>query len=880
MVSRQMLVRVIVGLLLVSGAWGAAIVSAGEEQVFPEKKHYVFAHYMTCFTNDLDFCKEEIRIAQAHGLDGFAMDFGEWIDGNGKPSRYVGNMDNMFEAAKQLGTGFKLLLTPEWSVQPIDVNVEHMVKRYYDHPNAMRRNGVFCLSSYGAGGDAFDAPLKKLKAEGRTIFFIPFSSLGRWEMARSIEHGIQLCQKPHVNGIWRFACDDSPWGLINTNANLRRATISANKLYMAGIAPYYNSANVRNMQGLRGYGAVWEGIIRDNPDWVEIVTWNDYQEDTHLMHYRWKRDWYKLSYNRDGSYLDATAYYISWYKTGQAPEIVQDKIFFACRDRSKWLVKAWDANKKEWKLHTFGHQFNQYHDDVQDKVYFSTFLTAPARLTVTVSGKPQSFDLPAGLTHGDVAMAPGVPRFVLERAGQTVLEVVGRRSIIAEETEENSQEEIMLGHNSRIPSRIWAGTAVAGETIRLDAAKGRLAEGAALEGAAVEGQAVRIPTRPGAAVTLPVQGLKTGMYNLRLTYSNPNAYDRRLTLFADGLTRKDPDERYRIPLWLPPTGAGKWATATLMWTLYDTTTYLRIECWQKDNAGPGWNDTADVLIGAVELVRSEQPDFTQPAPSLLPEMVRVPGGTFTMGSDAGAEGDELPAHPVTLSDFHMGKYEVTNAEFERFMPEHRKWRDGYSWRDREPVIYVNWSEAARYCNWLSDQAGLTPVYDENTWTADAKAEGFRLPTEAEWEYVATGCGEGRKYPWGNEEPVPMVHGNFIGQAANAVPAFMQSRPAQGTVVVGSFPKGAGHDGVMDLAGNVTEWCSDWYQLYGAAAKTDPLETRESHSRVLRGGSWGYYGYSQRARDREFNSPRYPGYIYLGFRVAISDTGWTKLGQRP
>lgn len=85
-------------------------------------------------------------MAQAHGIDGFAMDFGEWCDAKGQPSRYVQNMDNMFEAAKQPGTGFKLMLTPEYPVQPVDVNVEHMVKRYYDHPNAMRRDGVMDLA--------------------------------------------------------------------------------------------------------------------------------------------------------------------------------------------------------------------------------------------------------------------------------------------------------------------------------------------------------------------------------------------------------------------------------------------------------------------------------------------------------------------------------------------------------------------------------------------------------------------------------------------------------------------------------------------------------------------------------------------------------------
>jgi len=395
------------------------------------------------------------------------------------------------------------------------------------------------------------------------------------------------------------------------------------------------------------------------------------------------------------------------------------------------------------------------------------------------------------------------------------------------------------------------------------------------------------------------------MYNLRFTYSNPNNYDRRLSLFADGAGLRNPEQQ-RIPLWLPPTGEGKWATATLMWTLYDGTTWLRLECIRKSEKekepSPGANDTADVLISSVELVRSEPLSFTQPEPSVYPELVKIPCGAFTMGNKAGTEGDEMPAHEVKVSEFHLGKFEVTNAEFDRYKPDHRKLRDGFSWRDREPVIYVSWVDAVGYCNWLSKQANLKPVYEnkefeEQTVTKNAKGEeqtnvrkyrqwvidqgsdGFRLPTEAEWEYAATGRGENRTYPWGSEAPIPMVHGHFLGQAANDVPVIMQSQTAQGTVVVGSFPKGASRDGVMDLAGNVTEWCSDWYQLYSEAAQTDPLELRESHSRSARGGSWGWYCLSQRGNDREFQNPGYGGYVYIGFRVALSTSGYLKLSGK-
>jgi formylglycine-generating enzyme required for sulfatase activity len=627
---------------------------------------------------------------------------------------------------------------------------------------------------------------------------------------------------------------------------------------------------------------VWEGIIRDNADWVEIVTWNDYNEDTNLMHYKWKRDWDKAIYNRDGAYLDATAYYVSWYKTGTAPRITQDKLFFAYRDRSRWQTRAWDTEKKEWKIHTMGKwPFTQIHDDVQDKVFFTTFLTAPAELTVVIGRQKRALKIPAGVTHGEAHLAPGVPRFALRRGGQELLDVVGRRSIIDRETEENSLD--LPGHPH---SRVWAGAAVAGTARRFDPKLASVAGGSTIQ-AANGKQVVFIPTQPAASVTWPISDIRTGMHNIRFTYSNPNAYDRRLTLFSDGVERQDPDEKYRIPLWLPPTGKGKWASATLMWTLYDKATYLKIECSRKpepppgqkpgpNDPKPGWNDSADVLIEAIDLVAVESMSFTLSAPSVFPELVKIPGGAFTMGSKASTETDEMPAHPVRVSTFYIGKHEVTNAEFERFMPEHRQWRDGYSWRDREPVIYVDWREAARYCNWLSRQAGLPVVYDEKSWAADPTADGFRLPTEAEWEYVATGRGENREYPWGNAKPMPMVHGNFTGMAALDSPTLMRSQEAQGTVVVGSFPEGASRDGVMDLAGNVAEWCADWYQYYTSEEKTDPLETRENHSRAIRGGSWGYYGYSQRARDREFNSPVYPGYIYVGFRVALPETGYRKL----
>ena len=150
-----------------------------------------------------------------------------------------------------------------------------------------------------------------------------------------------------------------------------------------------------------------------------------------------------------------------------------------------------------------------------------------------------------------------------------------------------------------------------------------------------------------------------------------------------------------------------------------------------------------------------------------------------------------------------------------------------------------------------------------------------MPTEAEWEYAATGRGENRIYPWGNTPPKPEL-GNFALDKSLSIAAQRTSSVSGGVSIVGDYPIGASRDGIMDLAGNVAEWCSDYYNPYEASEQKDPCDQRPSPHRVIRGGSWGYYNFSQRCKDREFNNPGYPGYIYLGFRIAISADGYREM----
>jgi formylglycine-generating enzyme required for sulfatase activity len=181
----------------------------------------------------------------------------------------------------------------------------------------------------------------------------------------------------------------------------------------------------------------------------------------------------------------------------------------------------------------------------------------------------------------------------------------------------------------------------------------------------------------------------------------------------------------------------------------------------------------------------------------------------------------------------------------------------------------------KYCNALSKAQNLAPAYDEKAWELLPNATGYRLPSEAQWEYAATGRGENRKYPWGNELPSPrLANMTTIPSPQNLLPT--RSNPGGGTTVVGSYPAGASRDGLMDLSGNVCQWCQDWFNPYAAAEQRDPVNGSPSNFRAIRGGSWGYYGGTQRAKAREFNNPNYPGYIYIGFRVALPEAGYKKL----
>jgi len=244
--------------------------------------------------------------------------------------------------------------------------------------------------------------------------------------------------------------------------------------------------------------------------------------------------------------------------------------------------------------------------------------------------------------------------------------------------------------------------------------------------------------------------------------------------------------------------------------------------------------------------------------------VLVEGGTFTMGDTwGGGDSDERPTHKVTFTyDFYIGKYEVTFDEYDVFCeatsrdkPSDEGWGRG-----ARPVINVSWWDAIAYCNWLSEKEKLPKAYDSDGNLLDkdgritidpSKVVGYRLPTEAEWEYAAKGGNKSEGYKYSGSDNVSDV-------------AWYSSNSGSKTQEVGK--KAPNELGLYDMSGNVWEWCSDWYGSYSSSAQTNPYNSTAGSSRVVRGGGWFNDATDTRVANRYYNfSPSFT-FNYLGFRI--------------
>ena len=297
------------------------------------------------------------------------------------------------------------------------------------------------------------------------------------------------------------------------------------------------------------------------------------------------------------------------------------------------------------------------------------------------------------------------------------------------------------------------------------------------------------------------------------------------------------------------------------------------------------------VLGAVYslivlLPRTEQtPRLRLPAPTASDNgMVRIPAGSFRMGSSLSPRSDERPVHPVQISEFWIDQREVSNADFSRFVAatdyvttaerrgssmaflvDQAEWQEvvGANWRhpegpassiagrDNAPVVQVSWHDAAAYARWA----------------------GKRLLTEAQWEYAARGGLADCEYPWGREE---RPQGEF---QANYWQGWFPQRDLGAdrfryVAACGQYPPNP--YGLHDMAGNVWEWCADWHgqQTYQRLAATDPVGPSQGAEKIQRGGSWlcaDNYIEAMKVYVRRSASPE-TSTNHLGFRCAGSPAG--------
>ena len=275
--------------------------------------------------------------------------------------------------------------------------------------------------------------------------------------------------------------------------------------------------------------------------------------------------------------------------------------------------------------------------------------------------------------------------------------------------------------------------------------------------------------------------------------------------------------------------------------------------WDAGSDKPDFaSDTMRFRISATE-------EWPFPVPVDVDQFVFVPAASFTMG-DAQGELANAPAHQVSVSGFYMGKYEVTWSLWQ----EVRTWAvaNGYDLSgvgsgkaDTHPVHSVNWYDVVKWCNAASERAGLDPVYylsqggdvyrsGEIEPHIDYSKQGYRLPTEAEWEKAARGGLSGKRFPWG--DTISHSNANFYGNTGKSYdlsshgyhPDFDDGVHPY-TAPVGSLT--ANGYGLYDMVGNLWEWCNDRYDssYYSNSSGSDPTGPISGFYRVQRGGAWPY-----------------------------------------
>jgi uncharacterized repeat protein (TIGR02543 family) len=352
-----------------------------------------------------------------------------------------------------------------------------------------------------------------------------------------------------------------------------------------------------------------------------------------------------------------------------------------------------------------------------------------------------------------------------------------------------------------------------------------------------------------------------------VTVEEGRTIEARFSLTETELIHNDVNEQGKYKLTLNKlltdggtvTGVGYYETGAEVDIQAKTNTGYWFVNWTKEGAAVSTqaNYTYTMPSENVTLVANFVP---------IIETVLVNRGSFQMGNTRGdSEGydDEKPVHTVTLTyDYYIGQYEVTFDEYDAYCKatgESKPKDEGWG-RGNRPVINVTWWDGISYCNWLSEQAGLPKAYDNSGNLLDkngrqttdiTQVEGYRLPTEAEWEYAARG---GQK----STSDYKYAGSNNIDEVA-----WYRNNSTGKTQEVGQ--KSPNELGIYDMSGNVWEWCHDWYASYSNTTQTNPIGPNSDSVRIGSGGSWGNRARDCRVAHRNGRAPS-GIFDFIGLRV--------------
>lgn len=298
---------------------------------------------------------------------------------------------------------------------------------------------------------------------------------------------------------------------------------------------------------------------------------------------------------------------------------------------------------------------------------------------------------------------------------------------------------------------------------------------------------------------------------------------------------------------------------------------------------PGFPQYLEVdLLTPEEAVLASMPPAITTSQGLPMRLIQP--GAFIMGAprrEQGRRANEVQRSIELTRYFYIGVQEVTNRDFREYRPTHTSGAERFRElaADQHPAVLLSWKDAVLYCNWLSDKEGLPPAYKidgRNVVLVDPPMSGYRLPTEAEWVWVARygGVGEARKYPWGNSMPPAGNAGNYADMSAEVFVDAVLSVYDDGyplTAPVRKFPPNSA--GIYDLGGNVAEWVHDVYVVnttFPGQVELDPVGPHEGQYHVIRGSGWRHSTIGQlRVSYRDFGNR---GRLDVGFRIArFADT---------